>query len=60
MTAKGVHHVALAVNDAAAAHAFYRDVVGLQPIERPEGGADLPGSWFDTGPDRSTSSSPKT
>jgi catechol 2,3-dioxygenase-like lactoylglutathione lyase family enzyme len=43
-----LHHVALAVGDADAAFAFYRDVLGLIPVDRPDGGRD-PGSWFQLG-----------
>jgi catechol 2,3-dioxygenase-like lactoylglutathione lyase family enzyme len=42
---RGIHHVALAVNDADAALVFYRDVLGLSVVERPDG-ADMPGSWL--------------
>ena len=43
-----MHHVALVVTDSDAAFAFYRDVLGLDSVERPDG-ADLPGSWFQLG-----------
>ncbi len=43
-----LHHVALVVKDADAAFAFYRDVLGLEAVDRPDGAAD-PGSWFDLG-----------
>jgi len=42
---RGIHHVALAVSDADAALAFYRDVLGLSVVDRPAG-ADMPGSWL--------------
>ena len=45
---KRIHHVALAVNDPDAAAAWYRDVLGLLPVERPEG-ATADGSWFQLG-----------
>ena len=45
----GIHHVALVINDPDAAFAFYRDVLGLEPVERPEGGTGDPGSWFQVG-----------
>jgi catechol 2,3-dioxygenase-like lactoylglutathione lyase family enzyme len=45
---KRLHHVALVVNDAAAAFAFYRDILGLQPVDRPDDAA-MPGSWFQLG-----------
>jgi catechol 2,3-dioxygenase-like lactoylglutathione lyase family enzyme len=41
-----LHHVALVVGDADEAHAFYRDVIGLTPIPRPEEGTPEPGSWL--------------
>jgi len=41
-----LHHVALVVNDADEAHQFYRDVIGLTPISRPEEGTPDPGSWL--------------
>jgi glyoxylase I family protein len=44
----GVHHVALAVSDADAAFCFYQDVLGLTPVERPEG-TRANGSWFQLG-----------
>jgi catechol 2,3-dioxygenase-like lactoylglutathione lyase family enzyme len=43
-----IHHVGIAVGDAEAAHIFYRDVLGLAPVERPEG-AVAPGSWLQLG-----------
>lgn len=43
-----LHHVALVVGDADEAHAFYRDVIGLTPIPRPDV-APEPGSWFQLG-----------
>ena len=42
---RGIHHVALVVSDPEAALTFYRDVLGLPVVERPEG-ADSPGSWL--------------
>ena len=45
----GIHHVALVVKDADAAFEFYRDVLGLAPVKRPEGGTGDPGSWFQLG-----------
>lgn len=43
----GVHHVALQVDDVAAARAFYAEVLGLTEIDRP----DFPfgGAWFQLG-----------
>jgi glyoxylase I family protein len=45
---KGIHHVALVVKDADAALAFYRDVLGLSVVDRPDG-ANSPGSWLQFG-----------
>jgi glyoxylase I family protein len=42
----GVHHVAICVADADAGLAFYRDVLGLTPLPRPDLG---PGHWLDAG-----------
>jgi catechol 2,3-dioxygenase-like lactoylglutathione lyase family enzyme len=42
---RGIHHVALVVNDPDAAPAFYRDVLGLPVVDRPDG-ANNPGSWL--------------
>jgi catechol 2,3-dioxygenase-like lactoylglutathione lyase family enzyme len=42
---RGIHHVALVVNDPDAALAFYRDVLGLSVVDRPDG-ANNPGSWL--------------
>ena len=47
-----LHHVALVVGDADEAHAFYRDVIGLTPIPRPEVGTPAPGSWLQLGDGR--------
>jgi catechol 2,3-dioxygenase-like lactoylglutathione lyase family enzyme len=43
-----IHHVGIPVDDADAAHVFYRDVLGIAPVERPDG-AVAPGSWFQLG-----------
>jgi catechol 2,3-dioxygenase-like lactoylglutathione lyase family enzyme len=40
-----LHHVALVVKDADEALTFYRDVLGLQQVDRPVG-ARNPGSWL--------------
>jgi glyoxylase I family protein len=45
---RGIHHVALAVDDTAAAVSFYGEVLGLTPIERPDG-AKADGAWFALG-----------
>jgi catechol 2,3-dioxygenase-like lactoylglutathione lyase family enzyme len=45
-----IHHVALGVEDPDAAFAFYRDVLGLTPVDRPEGASErADGSWFELG-----------
>lgn len=46
MKPSGVHHVAICVTDAEAGLAFYRDVLGLTPLPRPDLG---PGHWLDAG-----------
>jgi catechol 2,3-dioxygenase-like lactoylglutathione lyase family enzyme len=46
MKPSGVHHVAICVADAEAGLAFYRDVLGLTPLPRPDLG---PGYWLDAG-----------
>jgi catechol 2,3-dioxygenase-like lactoylglutathione lyase family enzyme len=43
-----LHHVALVVNDPDAALVFYRDVLGLSVVDRPDG-ATNPGSWLQLG-----------
>jgi glyoxylase I family protein len=43
----GVHHVALVVDDLAAARQFYGDVMGLTEIDRPNFKVD--GVWFQLG-----------
>jgi catechol 2,3-dioxygenase-like lactoylglutathione lyase family enzyme len=45
---EGIHHVAIVVDDAEKAFAFYCDVLGLTPIRRPDN-APIAGSWFDAG-----------
>jgi catechol 2,3-dioxygenase-like lactoylglutathione lyase family enzyme len=42
----GVHHVAICVGDAEAGLAFYRDVLGMEQLPRPDLG---PGYWLDAG-----------
>lgn len=42
-----IHHASLLVADTGAALAFYRDVLGLEPIERPDLG--FPGAWLGIG-----------
>jgi glyoxylase I family protein len=48
MRSARIHHVGIAVDDAEAAHTFYRDVLGLFPLERPDG-AVAAGSWLQLG-----------
>ena len=47
MISKAVHHVSFSVRELAPALHFYRDVLGFQPIERPEMG--LEGAWLQAG-----------
>ena len=47
MEFEGVHHISLNVGDVEAAATFYRDVLGLTVIERPDMG--FPGVWFEMG-----------
>ncbi|MGD0959041.1 MAG: VOC family protein [Methylomonas sp.] len=42
-----LHHASLIVADTEASLKFYRDIIGLQPIERPELG--FPGAWLAVG-----------
>lgn len=44
MELAGIHHVSLNVRDHTTAAAFYRDVLGLTDLQRPDFG--FPGSWF--------------
>jgi glyoxylase I family protein len=48
MSVVGLHHVALPCRDLATSQAFYRDVIGLQVLERPP--IPAPGLWFSIGP----------
>ncbi len=43
----GVHHVSLNVDDLAAADRFYTNVLGFEPLPRPDLG--FPGSWLRAG-----------
>lgn len=47
MHIRELNHVALHVADVDRTVAFYRDVVGLEPIARPA--FDFPGAWFRIG-----------
>jgi catechol 2,3-dioxygenase-like lactoylglutathione lyase family enzyme len=46
MKPAGVHHVAICVADAQKGLAFYRDVLGMTQLPRPDLG---PGFWLDAG-----------
>ena len=46
MKPAGVHHVAICVADAELGLAFYRDVLGMEELPRPDLG---PGFWLDAG-----------
>src|SRR3954468_21215213 len=46
MKPAGVHHVAICVSDAQKGLAFYRDVLGMRQLPRPDLG---PGYWLDAG-----------
>ncbi len=43
----GIHHTTLVVSDLDAARTFYRDVLGLSTIDRPD--YDFEGAWFRCG-----------
>lgn len=43
----GIDHVGLHVRDVGRSLAFYRDLLGMQPIERPDLG--FPGAWLRVG-----------
>jgi catechol 2,3-dioxygenase-like lactoylglutathione lyase family enzyme len=45
-----LHHVSLPVRDVAQSVGFYRDVLGLTPIPRPD--FDFKGAWFALGTDQ--------
>ena len=47
MIAKRAHHVSFAVADLERSRAFYEQVLGLEPIPRPELG--IPGAWYGAG-----------
>ena len=46
MKPAGIHHVSICVSDTAAAIDFYRDVIGMTQLARPDLG---PGAWLDAG-----------
>ena len=45
---RGIQHVALRIADTADAVAFYRDVLGMTEVPRPDP-APAPGAWLDAG-----------
>ncbi|NET38472.1 MAG: glyoxalase [Cyanothece sp. SIO1E1] len=45
-----LNHTAIHVADLEKSIAFYRDVLQLEPMGRPD--FDFPGAWFQTGPDQ--------
>lgn len=47
MISTGVHHVSINVEDTTAARSFYVDVLGFEPLERPDLG--FPGAWLQVG-----------
>jgi catechol 2,3-dioxygenase-like lactoylglutathione lyase family enzyme len=46
MKPSGIHHVSICVTDADAGLAFYRDMLGMTQVARPDLG---PGYWLDSG-----------
>jgi catechol 2,3-dioxygenase-like lactoylglutathione lyase family enzyme len=44
---ESLHHAALPVSDLERAAAFYRDVLGLRELARPD--FPFPGKWFEVG-----------
>jgi glyoxylase I family protein len=47
MQIQAIHHVSLTVRDLDRSVRFYREILGLRPIERPPFG--FPGAWFAVG-----------
>ena len=45
----GVQHVGMAFDDVHQAEIFYRDKLGLIPLDRPSSNSGIPGLWFDLG-----------
>lgn len=48
LSAKIIDHITLVVKDLRKSEWFYRDVLGMRPVERP--GFGFPGLWFQAGP----------
>ncbi|OYD08456.1 VOC family protein [Paludifilum halophilum] len=44
---QSIHHVSISVTDLQKAKSFYKDVFGLEEIQRPN--FDFPGAWFQIG-----------
>ncbi len=47
MRLEAIHHVSITVRDLERSRHFYREILGLTPIERPP--FDFPGAWFAVG-----------
>ena len=47
MIATAVHHVSFRIQELEPALHFYRDILGLEPIDRPDFG--FPGAWLQAG-----------
>jgi catechol 2,3-dioxygenase-like lactoylglutathione lyase family enzyme len=47
LAVKMIDHITLVVRDLGEATRFYRDVLGMRPVERPAFG--FPGAWFQAG-----------
>jgi glyoxylase I family protein len=50
MEIQAIHHVSLPVTDLERSRRFYREIVGLEEIERPR--FNFPGAWFALGDDQ--------
>jgi glyoxylase I family protein len=50
MEIQAIHHVSLPVTDLGRSRRFYREIVGLEEIERPR--FNFPGAWFALGDDQ--------